>query len=181
MTADSAKQAIVFAARKAFTRYPYATVTLRAIAADAGVSASLIVKHFGGKESLFHDTVADFSEAADGLLAAPTNQLAQQAVLTLVRYRRRHNADPLLRVLFTVGRDDERSILRDRFQTQLIDRVAALLVGDTAQLRAEMFVSGLLGLGAVMAVNKTGAIRDASPELVVELYAPALQAIIDGP
>ncbi|HEY0470267.1 MAG TPA: helix-turn-helix domain-containing protein, partial [Kribbella sp.] len=81
---DVGRTAIIRAARRAFARQPYDAVTLRGIAADAGVSASLIVKHFGGKESLF-DRVADFSEAAELLLAAPNEELGRQAVRALVQ------------------------------------------------------------------------------------------------
>lgn len=67
---ETGRDAILRAARRAFTLRPYAEVTMRSIAADAGVSASLIVKRFGSKERLFH-TVADFEPAADALFAAP--------------------------------------------------------------------------------------------------------------
>ncbi|WP_327175994.1 TetR/AcrR family transcriptional regulator [Streptomyces sp. NBC_01335] len=46
------KAAILLAARRAFMRNAYAEVTIRGIASDAGVSPSLVVKHFGRKESL---------------------------------------------------------------------------------------------------------------------------------
>ncbi len=67
---DAGRIAILRAARRAFALQPYNVVTLRGIAADANVSAALIVKHFGSKEALF-DQVADFSEAAEMLLDAP--------------------------------------------------------------------------------------------------------------
>lgn len=61
--AGTGRDAILRAARRAFTQRPYADVTIRGIAADAGVSPSLVVKHFGRKEELFN-TVADFGPAA---------------------------------------------------------------------------------------------------------------------
>lgn len=85
--------AILRAARRAFTQRPYAEVTMRGIAADAGVSASLIVKRFGTKERLFN-TVADFGPAADRLFAAPPPELGRHLVLTIVRLRRENLSDP---------------------------------------------------------------------------------------
>lgn len=98
--AATGRDAILLAARRAFTQRPYAEVTIRGIAADAGVSASLVVKHFGRKEQLFN-TVADFGPAAEELLGAPLHGLGRHMVLTLVRRRREQKGDPLLRVVFS--------------------------------------------------------------------------------
>ncbi|MET8328678.1 helix-turn-helix domain-containing protein [Streptomyces sp. NPDC005181] len=96
------RDAILRAARRAFTQRPYAEVTIRGIAADAGVSPSLVVKHFGRKEELFN-TVADFGPAAEELFDAPLDTLGRHMVVTLVRRRRELQSDPLLRVVFSLG------------------------------------------------------------------------------
>ncbi|MBK1783077.1 TetR/AcrR family transcriptional regulator [Prauserella cavernicola] len=177
--ADSGRGAILRAARKAFARQPYAAVTLRDIAAEAGISASLIVKHFGSKEGLF-DTVADFTGAADALLAVPNAVLGRHLVLTLLRYRREQGSDLLVRVVFAAGSGDERALLRERFRDQVTRRVEHRLAGADTGLRAELIVAHLLGLGAVMAVDQDGLAATADPEWIAERYAPGLQVLIDG-
>ncbi len=177
--AGTGREAILRAARRAFTQRPYAEVTMRGIAADAGVSASLIVKRFGTKEELFH-TVADFGPAADDLFAAPVETLARHMVLTLVRSRREQQADPLLRVVFSLGNRDERSLLQERFREQVTSRLAALLSGPDGELRAELIVGQLLGLGATLSLHRPGAGAEASAERLADLYAPALQRLITG-
>jgi AcrR family transcriptional regulator len=177
--ADGGRTAILRAARRAFVKQPYGSVTLRGIAADAGVSASLIVKHFGSKELLF-DAVADFSEAAAVLLDAPNAELGRHAVLTLVRSRRENNADLLLRVVFALGDADERKLLRERFHDQVVRQLASRLTGSSVELRAELVVAHLLGLGAVLAVEREGATAATTPEGIADLYAPSLQALVDG-
>ncbi|TDU91228.1 TetR family transcriptional regulator [Kribbella voronezhensis] len=174
---DAGRTAILRAARKAFALQPYAAVTLRGIAADAGVSASLIVKHFGGKESLF-DRVADFSDAAELLLKAPDSELGRHAVLTLVDWRRENGSDLLLRVVFAIGPGDERKLLRERFHDQVVEAFAARLTGDDRALRAELIVAHLLGLGAAMAVDKTGPTAGAASGQLADLYGPAVQALV---
>ncbi|MFJ2558565.1 MULTISPECIES: TetR family transcriptional regulator [unclassified Streptomyces] len=173
------RDAILRAARRAFAFRPYAEVTLRGIAADAGVSASLIVKHFSTKEGLFN-TVADFGPAADRLFAAPLDTLGRHLVLTLVRSRREQQGDLLLRVVFSLGDDDERTLLRERFDQQITQRLAALLTGRDRALRAELVAGQLLGLGAVQSLYRTGAVTHATPEAIADLYAPAIQRLIDG-
>lgn len=171
--------AILRAARRAFTQRPYAEVTMRGIAADAGVSASLIVKRFGTKEQLFN-TVADFGPAADRLFAAPPADLGRHLVLTMVRLRRENHSDPLLRVVFSLGNMDERTLLRERFREQVTARLAALIGGEQRELRAELITGQLLGLGATLSLHRPGAGERATPEQLADLYAPALQRLITG-
>jgi AcrR family transcriptional regulator len=177
--AGTGRGAIVRAARRAFALRPYAEVTLRGIAADAGVSASLIVKHFGSKEQLFN-TVADFEPAADELFAAPLDTLGRHLVLTVVRSRRDQQGDPLLRVVFSLGNSDERSLLRERFREQVTSRLTSLLTGPEPALRAELIAGQLLGLGATLSLHPSGAGSLATPEHLADLYAPALQRLVTG-
>ncbi|MFF2331720.1 MULTISPECIES: TetR family transcriptional regulator [unclassified Streptomyces] len=173
------RDAILRAARRAFTRRPYAEVTIRGIAADAGVSPSLVVKHFGRKEELFN-TVADFGPEAAELFDAPLDALGRHMVVTLVRRRRELQSDPLLRVVFSLGNRDERSLLRDRFHEQVTGSLTDRLTGRERALRAELIAGQLLGLGATLSLHREGAGAEATPEHLADLYAPALQSLITG-
>ena len=173
------RDAILRAARRAFTQRPYAEVTIRGIAADAGVSPSLVVKHFGRKEELFN-TVADFGPAAEELFDAPLDTLGRHMVVTLVRRRRELKSDPLLRVVFSLGNQDERSLLRDRFHEQVTEALITRLPGRERTLRAELIAGHLLGLGATLSLHREGAGSLATPEHLADLYAPALQTLITG-
>lgn len=177
--AGTGRGAILRAARRAFTQRPYAEVTIRRIAADAGVSPALVVKHFGRKEELFN-TVADFGPAAAELFDAPLGLLGRHMVLTLVTRRRELKSDPLLRVVFSLGIQDERSLLRDRFHEQVTDALTARLSGRDRALRAELLAGHLLGLGATLSLHREGAGALATPEHIADLYAPALQKLITG-
>ncbi|ROO84618.1 TetR family transcriptional regulator [Actinocorallia herbida] len=176
---DSGRTAILRAARRAFAFHPYDMVTLRAIAAEAGVSAALIVKHFGGKEQLF-EAVADFSGDVEALLAVPLADLGRHLVETAVMVRHRDLPPPLIRVVFGIGAGDERELLLRRFREQATDRLAALLPGPRAALRAELVWAQFLGLSTVLSLHKQGAIMAADPAEVIGRYAPAVQALIDG-
>ncbi|MER5732054.1 TetR family transcriptional regulator [Streptomyces sp. NPDC002138] len=178
--AGTGRDAIVRAARRAFTLRPYAEVTLRGIAAAAGVSPSLIVKRFGSKERLFN-TVADFGPAADALFAAAPDALGRHLVLTMVRLRDELRGDPLLRVVFSLGNEDERTLLRERFRAQVTGRLADSLTGPDRELRAELIAGQLLGLGATLSLHRPdGAGTRTPPERLAELYAPGLQRLVDG-
>ncbi|WP_369142033.1 TetR family transcriptional regulator [Streptomyces sp. R44] len=177
---ETGRDAIIRAARRAFTLKPYAEVTMRGIAAAAGVSPSLIVKRFGTKEALFN-TVVDFRPAAAELFDAPLPGLGRHLVLTMVDLRDRLRGDPLLRVVFSLGIEDERTLLRSRFREQVTDRLAAVLTGPDARLRAELVAGQLLGLGATLSLHRPdGATAHATADRLADLYAPGIQHLVDG-
>ncbi|MEU6932509.1 TetR family transcriptional regulator [Streptomyces sp. NPDC046374] len=177
---ETGREAIIRAARRAFTLKPYADVTMRGIATAAGVSPSLIVKRFGTKEALFN-TVVDFRPAATELFAAPLPDLGRHLVLTMVDLRDRLRGDPLLRVVFSLGIEDERTLLRARFREQVTDRLTGLLTGPDARLRAELVAGQLLGLGATLSLHRPdGATAHTTPERLADLYAPGIQHLVDG-
>lgn len=179
-TAESSRPAILLAARRAFALRPYAEVTIRAIAADAGVSAALVIKHFGTKERLLRAS-ADFAKAAELLLDAPLERLGEHMVRTLLDLRERNGADPLLRAVFSSSVQDERAVVREYFHTQVTDAVAARLRGPDVRLRAELVVAHLLGLGATLNIHYRATGRTPDTERIVALYAPGIQQLITGP
>ncbi|GAA3227470.1 TetR/AcrR family transcriptional regulator [Actinocorallia longicatena] len=176
---DTGRTAILKAARRAFALRPYANVTLRSIASDAGVSAALIVKHFGGKDQLF-EAVADFTSDADLLFDAPRAELGRHMVETLLVTRRASNSSPLVRVIFGIGAGDERALLLDRFREQVTTRLEKLLDGHDPRLRAELILSQFLGMSATISIHPGGRTTTADVSRIVDLYAPAIQALVDG-
>jgi hypothetical protein len=122
--------------------------------------------------------VADFSDAAELLLAAPDAELGRHAVETLIRWRRETETDLLLRVVFAIGVGDERKLMRERFHDQVLRAVAGRLSGDHVAVRAELIVAHLLGLGAAIAVDQEGPTATAESALIAELYGPGIQALV---
>jgi AcrR family transcriptional regulator len=71
--------AIVFAGRHGFR-----AVTMRAIAADAGVSPALVIHHFGSKDGLREACDAYVTELIDGLTAQASAHLGTGDTLDLI-------------------------------------------------------------------------------------------------
>ena len=178
VTASSSRLAIIRAARIAFGHRPYDMVTLRDIAAEAGVSAPLIIKHFGGKEQLF-DTVADFGPAAEKLFDAPLDELAEHMIRYLLTTRRDRGIDPILRVVFSIGVADERALLITRFRAQVIETLIRKLGGPQHALKAELILAAMLGLGAMLSIDREGPLRVGPIDDVVLVYAPVVQALVN--
>jgi AcrR family transcriptional regulator len=69
--AAATREAILAAARAAFSRHGYAAVTLEAIAADAGVTRGAVHHHFADKRALFVEVFNQIEhELNDGIVAA---------------------------------------------------------------------------------------------------------------
>ncbi|GAA4883521.1 MULTISPECIES: TetR/AcrR family transcriptional regulator [Saccharopolyspora] len=172
------RDALLRAARRRFSLHGYADVTLRDIAADAEVSAALVVKYFGSKENLFAEA-SGFEQDAARLLDCPLPELGEHLVRTLLDYHDRTQGDPLLRALFTSARPAGAQF-RTNFEHQLVERLAQRLTGPDARLRAELVCSHLLGLSAARLVLRTGAISAEPRDRLVAFTAPLLQRWLDG-
>ncbi|MFF3306498.1 TetR family transcriptional regulator [Streptomyces sp. NPDC002952] len=173
--ARTTKAAILRATRYLLARHAHADITLKAIADRAGVSAPLILKYFGNKDTLLAQ-VMSFEADAAALLDAPLDALGRHMVRHLLVSQRDHGADPLLRIVFAPLHGEQGDILRANFRAQVGDRLAERLDGPDAGLRAELAVSVLLGLGVMYGIARGTRLRAADVDDIVDRYAPAVQA-----
>ncbi|MFF7051311.1 TetR family transcriptional regulator [Streptomyces griseorubiginosus] len=173
--AEETKAAILRAARFLLARTPHADITLKAVADRAGVSPPLIVKYFGNKDTLFA-RVMSFESDATALLDAPLDELGRHMVRHVLTSQLERGADPLLRIAFAPVQGEHGDILRVNFRTQVVERLAARLMGPEAGLRAELAVGTLLGLGVMYGIARGTELRARAVEDVVDRYAPTVQA-----
>ncbi|MEU9187307.1 TetR family transcriptional regulator [Streptomyces sp. NPDC048484] len=173
-----ATQAVILrAARYLLARHAHGDITLKAVAERAGVSPPLIMKYFGNKEALFA-RVMSFEEDAAALLDAPLGDLGRHMVRHVLVSQSEQGADPLLRIVFAPLQGSQGDRLRTNFRSQVSDRLALRLDGTDAGLRAELAVSMLLGLGVMYGIARGTEVRATALDVVVERYAPAVQACL---
>ena len=172
--AEATKAAILKAARHLLARHAHTDITLRAVAERAGVSPPLILKYFGNKDALFA-RVMSFETDADALLDAPLDALGRHMVRHVLVSQRERGADPLLRIAFAPLHGGHGDILRDNFRTQVTERLAERLTGPDADLRAELAVGTLLGLGVMYGIARGPSLRAAGIDAIVDRYGPTVQ------
>ena len=177
--AADTRDALLRAARRHFSMHGYAGATLRGIAAEAQVSAALLVKYFGSKEGLLA-AASDLEAETAALLDAPNATLGRHLVAALLDLHDRAEADPLLRVVLTGPRPGGERIVEE-LDRRLIMRLADRLDGPDARLRAEMVCAQLIGLGAGRLLLMSPATVAEPPAALVERLGPILQAWIDAP
>ncbi|MFE6104019.1 TetR family transcriptional regulator [Streptomyces laurentii] len=177
--AEATKAAILRAVRHLLARHAQADITLKAVADRAGVSAPLILKYFGNKDTLFAQ-VMSFEEDAAALLDAPLADLGRHMVRHVLVSQTEQGADPVLRIVFAPLHGEQGDILRTNFRTQVVDRLAGRLAGrlggPDAGLRAELAVGALLGLGVMFGIARGTEVRAADIDDLVARYGPLVQA-----
>ncbi|WP_307840353.1 TetR family transcriptional regulator [Streptomyces sp. G44] len=175
--AEATKDSIVRAARHLLARHAHGEITLKAVAERAGVSAPLVLKYFGNKDALFAQVMCFEADVA-GLLDAPLAGLGRHMVHHLLTGQAERGADPILRIVFAPLHGERGDLLRANFRAQVAQRLAERLPGPDAELRAELAVSMLLGLGVMYGIARGPRLRAASIADITDRYAPSVQAFL---
>jgi AcrR family transcriptional regulator len=171
---DATRTAILEAARERFASDGYERATVRAIAREAGIDPSMVMRYYGSKEGLFAaviDVELDFPDP-DGIDPATIGVVLVEHFLEL------WERDGVLRTLLRVGvtNDAGADRLRDVFRTQLVP--AARAFGHSAadaDRRAALVASQVLGMALVRYVLRFGPAADLSRQDVIAWLAPTVQ------
>lgn len=175
------KDRIVAAARKRFATDGFDGAGLRAIAADAGVDASLIRHYFGDKSGLLIATMqlpVNPVELLTPLLAAGPDGLAERILSTFLSAWDPHRDVFSGLIRTTVGSADRSAPMMQILRGFILTSLRDVLTGPDRELRATLFASQLLGMAVLRYVLELDPLADAPVEQVVSLYAPSLQLLL---
>jgi AcrR family transcriptional regulator len=179
--------AVLTAARARFARDGYAGATIRKIAADARVDASLVMQLFQSKEALFAEVMsitpsalARFAEAFKG----PRNVIGERVTRAFFEIWEGDPTDsePLLAMLRGAMTTDQATRqLREFIEARLLTEVRLELPDDgTAQLRVGLASSMLVGVMFSRRLVQVPTLAEAGTDALVALIAPAVQAVLTG-
>ena len=174
--------AILEAARGHFSLHGYDRATVRAIAADAQVSANLITRYFGGKDGLF-EAATRIDLRLEELLVGSVDDLGQRMAQQIVtRWEGRPGDDPLLMMLRAAMNDPQAAArTATMFHEQATAPLAGFLAGPDAWERsaaASGFIKGSLIDRYVLGAPVVAA---ASPERFTAYLGSVLQQLLTGP
>jgi len=169
---------ILAAARRRFGSDGYERTTLRAVAADVGIDAALVIRYFGSKQDLF-------AEAADFTLDLPDlSEVDPDGV-----------ADALLPSFFAVWEDDPTFVallraamtsrtaadtMRKIFASQVAPKLAVVTPDHPAQ-RAGLMGAFVIGLAATRYVLANPAVADLSHDELIGWARPVIRQLLVGP
>ncbi|NJP53952.1 TetR/AcrR family transcriptional regulator [Streptomyces sp. SBST2-5] len=177
---DATRRAILDAARERFAADGYERATIRAIAQQAQIDPSMVMRYYGNKEGLFAAAVAIDLQLPDP--ASLPRDDAGHALVTHFLHMWEDN--DVLTALLRVGITNETGAERMRgiFSDQLLPLVERVCPDpEQAPARAALVSSHLLGLALTRYVLRFPPASRLHPDEITAWLAPTLQRYLTAP
>jgi len=174
---------ILDVARARFLAQGYQAVTMRAVAADAGVDAALISYFFGSKKGLFGAALALSANPPEVLLGAlPGNPatLPERVLRALAQaWDDPEHGGPLrVMVAAAIGDPEVGRLLKEVIEREIIEQIAERLAGADARHRAAAFTTQLAGIVLARYILQLDPIATMTVDELVRHLAPGLRAAL---
>lgn len=177
---DTTRTAILDAARERFAADGYERATIRAIARDASIDPSMVMRYYGSKEGLFAAAVAVDLKLPD-LTALPREEIGRALV---THFLDMWEENEVLTALLRVGVTNEAGAERMQgiFRDQLLP-VARTVCPDPEQVpaRAALCSTQLLGLALTRYVLRFPPVVTLPRKEAVAWLAPTVQRYLTAP
>jgi len=166
------------AARRSFANEGYERSTIRAIAAEAAINPSMVIRYYGSKEALFV-SVATLDFKAGILAALPRGRLGEG----LVRHVLDRWDDPkdgaALAAMMRASTSNEAA--RERIVAQFSQQLAGLFaaIGPGAGLAAPFIATQILGLTMGRYIWRIPAIASLPKETIVKQIGKTVQRYLN--
>jgi AcrR family transcriptional regulator len=172
------KAVILAAARERFAASGFEKATIRAIAADANIDPSMVMRYFGNKDQLFA-AAADFDLAIPDLSDVDSGQLGARLVEHFVN---RWERDEALIVLLRSGATNDAAAqrMREIFSAQLLPVIARVNPVEP-QRRAGLIATQVLGLALCRYVLRLPPVVGLSRDEIVGWLGPTVQRYLEAP
>ena len=179
------REAILDAARRLFAERGYDGASLRAIGAEAGVDAALVVHFFGTKARLLTESVRwpfDPEVELERVLAAGRSGMgAALARLFVDTWDALGERNPIITLLRSATTEPAAAALMREFMSRRLMKPLLERVGsDRPELRGDLVISQLLGLGVARYLLRLEPLASAPADAVVAAVGPALQRYLTG-
>jgi AcrR family transcriptional regulator len=192
---ERSRTAILAAARRLLAAKGYEGTTIRAVAAEAGIDPSMVMRYYGNKEGLFAAAVdVDLMLPADAA-AWPPERLGEGLARHFVSRWEGELADELITMLLRSASTNPAATerLRAVFQTQVLEFVRTVApegsdgseglegpAGSRVARRAGMVGSQVLGVALCRYVLELPPVVAMDGETLARTMAPVLQHYLTG-
>ncbi|MFD0687085.1 TetR/AcrR family transcriptional regulator [Actinomadura fibrosa] len=180
---DRTRATILDAARHRFAADGYERATIRAIAADAGIDPSMVMRYYGSKDGLFA-AATDIDLRLPDLAAVPPERAGEVLVRHFVERWEGGLADEVLSVLFRSAITNEAAAERMRsiFGAQVAGALAPR-VDDPSELptRAGLVSTQLLGVALCRYILRLPPVVALDVDALVASLSPTVQRYLTGP
>jgi AcrR family transcriptional regulator len=183
--AGGTREKILTAARSHFRDAGFDGVTIRGIAATAGVDPALVLHYFGSKDGVFLAAVdfpIDPAEFLPRLLEPGLAGLGERLARFFLETWDAPDGSPLLALLRSVVANEQAAdIFREFVSRQVIARLAHALELDRPELRAGLAASQLVGVAMLRYVIKVEPLASAPAADVARWLGPTVQRYLTDP
>jgi AcrR family transcriptional regulator len=173
------RDAVLAAAKKRFAQDGYEKTTLRAIADDAHVDASMVLYLFGSKQELFRESLRLVLDP-DVLVAALTAEEGDIGSRLVTQYLQiwdsPETANTMVAMLHSAtSNGDAQDAFRSFMREYVLTAVSGVIGGDEqARLRAMLAATNLVGTALLRYVMKVPPLATLPTEDVVRMIAPTV-------
>jgi AcrR family transcriptional regulator len=178
---EPTRRTILEVARQGFATRGYEQTTIRAVAAQAGIDPSMVMRYFGSKAGLFAAASTTHLQVPD-LRPIPHAERGEFMVRHFIeRWEDSPSNDTLVILLRTaVTNDAVADQLHAQFEN-LVTRPIAELGGDQPERRGSLIGTQLLGLALCRYVLRLQPIASAAAADVINDIAPTVQFHLETP
>jgi AcrR family transcriptional regulator len=173
-----ARDRILVAARRIFADDGYERATIRAIAAEASINPSMVIRYYGSKEGLFA-AVADLDFKAAPLAELPIAQLGEALVRHVLDLWDNPKEGAALAAMMRASISNEAA--RERIVAQFSSQLAGLFaaIGPAALPAAPFIATQILGLTMARYIWRIPVISALPKDLVVKRIGKTVQRYLD--
>jgi AcrR family transcriptional regulator len=172
------KSVILAAAKQRFAESGFERATIRAIAADANIDPSMVMRYFGNKDQLFA-AAADFDLQIPDLSDVDRDQLGERLV---THFMNRWEGDEALVLLLRSSTTNPEAAqrMREIFAGQLLPAVTKINP-DAPARRAGLVATQVLGMALCRYVLQVPPVVGMSPDELIASLGPTVQRYLAGP
>jgi AcrR family transcriptional regulator len=169
---------ILAAARRRFGAEGYERTTLRAVAADVGVDAALVIRYFGTKQDLFA-AAADFTIELPDLSGVDLDEVAGMLLLRFFAVREEGETFvALLRAAMTSS--IAAGTLREVFAAQVAPKLITA-TPDHPQQRIGLTGAFIIGLATTRYILANPPVVNISRDELSRWATPVIRQLLNGP
>lgn len=170
---------ILAAARERFGTVGYQAATIRAIAADARIDPSMVMRYYGNKEKLFA-AAAEFDLRFPDFTATDPTQVGRSIVR---HFLERWEGDEALVILLrsSATNDEAAQKMHEIFGTQIRPLVASFVPPDESGARAGLVATQILGMALCRFVLRLPPVVEMTRDEIVESLGPTIQRYLGLP
>ncbi len=178
---ERTRAAILAAARDHFGRLGYDRASIRAIAAQASIDPSMVIRYFTSKQALFAEAV-DVDLMMPDLSAVPPARCGRLLVEHFLNRWEGELSDDVLVILLRTAVTDEHVAQRLRavFTGQVAQALRAVVGGDDLDRRAGLVASQMMGIAMTRYLLRLPGMADRSTAGLVADVAPTVQRYLTG-